>query len=662
MSRATRALAVPAGVILIAFHSLPGLSQTASPPQEAGNGLEITITANRTPSALQRTGSAITVISGEDIRKTNPGSLVDSLRAVPGLDITESGGPGATTSVRLRGANSGQTLVLIDGMRLNDPSSGSGEFDFSAIPPGLIDRIEVLRGPQSALYGSDAMGGVVNIITKRGRGPHQSFAQVEGGSYGTLAGNAGAYGARGPWSYSFALSGLHSDGFSRYGHRVARLRALAPFEKDAFDSLGGFGRIGYNPGTGFRFELGVISAFARSEYDASFGAFPDTPSVAITRTNSAFARAEFDTFDKRLTHALSLNASRTSRFYRDTGFTALSFPAPSYWGHSDFVGGRLGAEYQGTLRFDRYGTLIFGARTERETIDTYDQMLIPFLTAKTKTLGRKQDTHSAFALWQVPVGERLDLSFGTRLDHVANADTFATWRATAAYRITETGTKLRASLGTGGKAPTLYQRFGGYEGSVPLAAERSIGGDIGFDQDLFGGRGTLSVTGFHNRFRDLINFQMSPTCLPVPLQAFGCFVNVGRAETTGVEIEGRAELWPDHVTLKGAYTYLRAKDRTTGMTLARRPESVGRLALVVTPFARWTFEPSLTMVSRRYSGSNETQRLAPYARLDMRVNYRINETFDVYLRGENLNGARYSEVWDYGTTGRAIYAGMKATW
>ena len=134
---------------------------------------ELVVTANRTAEPLSATGSAISVVNSDTIATTNPGSLVDALRSVPGLDISETGGPGGTTSVRMRGGSTGQTLVLIDGIRVNDPASASGDFDFAMFAPSAIDRIEVLRGPQSALYGSDAMGGVINIISKKGTGPPQ---------------------------------------------------------------------------------------------------------------------------------------------------------------------------------------------------------------------------------------------------------------------------------------------------------------------------------------------------------------------------------------------------------------------------------------------------------------------------------------------------------
>jgi vitamin B12 transporter len=629
-------------------------AQTSSPPPVELPVIEVTVTANRSPTALQRVGSAVTIVSAEEIQRTNPGSLVDVLRGVPGLDITETGGPGATTNIRLRGGSTGQTLVLIDGIRVNDPSGAGSDFDLAMLAPGLIDRIEVLRGPQSALYGSDAMGGVVNIITKRGMGPPQGFAQVEGGSYGSGSLTGGVHGANGPWSYAAAGSFARSDGFSRYGHRVARIDPAlrATFDADGFHRFGGYGRAGYDPGTGFRFEVGTMATATRAEFDGGTGRFPDTPNLVFRRFFQAYARASFETFGGALTHSLTTFANRSERIFREVRYGTNQTPAQTTSTLTEFYGQRAGAEYQGDLRAGIAGRLTFGARIERETAETFSERYLPTPITRAPTLGAGQTTQSIFALWQLPLGERLDLSLGGRIDDVIGVARFATWRGTLAYRITETGTKLRASAGTGGKAPTLFQLYSPLYGNPNLAPETSIGVDAGFDQDLLGGRGTLSVTAFANRFSNLIEFN----------SAASTYFNVARADTRGLELGASFDLWPQYLRLKTSYTHLQARDQATGLTLSRRPRHVGRASLVITPTPQWTIEPSVTLVSQRFSGSGETQRLSPYARFDLHASYQINRSWNAYARFENLTNVRYEEVFNYGTAGRSVYGGLKATW
>lgn len=657
MSRALRALALTAGAFSAYFHISPVLAQNTAPETtESGRKfgeLVISITANRSPTAIQRVGSAISIVSGDTVRAGNQASLVQTLRNVPGLDITETGGPGGTTSIRLRGANAGQTLVLIDGIRVNDPSSGSGEFDFASIAPGLIDRIEVLRGPQSALYGSDAIGGVINIITKRGKGPLQTFAQVEGGSYGTALGNAAAHGKQGPISYAFAVSALRSDKFSSYGYRVRRIEATRPnLENDPLNRYGGYARIGYDAGGPFRVEIGTMGTFTRAEYDAAFGAFPDTKSKVSSAFHSSFVRAELDSFENRLKQSLVIYSNRTRRKYDSISYGANTLPANTFYDKYDYIGLRHGVEYQANIGLDRFGSLILGGKLERETVENYTETLLPAPTARTKDVDKGQDSRALFALWQVPVGERFDLSLGARIDHYPNVATFRTWRATAAYRIDETGTKLRASLGTGGKVPTLYQLYAPLYGTPTLRPEESFGGDIGLDQRFLDGRFRFSATAFHNRMKNLIDFDF----------ATFKYQNVARAQTSGFELEGEAVLWPEYLVLRGSYTNLRAVDRKTGLRLARRADHSGKVSLAITPAPKWTIEPSVTLVGKRFSSTNQTQRLAPYARLDALVSYKVNDNLDVYVRGENLTNSYYEDVRNYGTTGRAVYAGMRGTW
>ena len=637
--------------------SMPALAQTAMDLPD------IVVTATRQPEKVERQGSAISVVGEQQIRSSNPTSLVDALRNVPGLDISENGGPGATTSVRLRGASPGQTLVLIDGIRVNDSVPASGDFDFSTLLPSAIDRIEVLRGPQSALYGSDAIGGVVNIITKKGGGEPRTEVRAEGGSYGTFGGSATMTGGSGPWSWAASGGGQKSAGFSRYGYRVGQLerRFGQAFEPDGFARWGGLAKIGYDAGEGARIEIGAMSFKTISELDAASSTlprlvqatgarriYPDTPGEAERRLSQVFARGTLE--QGPLTHTLTLYANQTDRTFRETTYRTGPIPVPARV-DTDFFSDRLGAEYQGNLKLDTFGSLTFGGKYEWEKGRSYSTAVLPVATPRVGTLDAEQTTKSLFGLYQLPLGERIILTAGGRHDRVDNRE-FNTWRFTGAYLIPETGTKLRASGGTGGKAPTLYQLFSPQYGNQNLNPESSIGWDAGVDQTLFDGRASLSATVFGNKFQDLIEFD----------SVTQRYRNVTRAETSGVELESTLNVVPDWLKVRAAYTYLHAKNELTGLTLQRRPDHVGRFSVAITPMEGLLIEPRVTLVSRRFSDSNEAQRLPRYARLDVYGEYKIDQTWRVFGRVENITNTRYQEILNYGTTGRAAYGGISATW
>jgi len=631
----------------------------------AGNEItlrEIVVTATRGPQAIARSGSAVTVITGEEIARADARTLNEALRRVPGLDLTESGGTGATASVRLRGGEPGQTLVLIDGVRVNDPSTGNGQFDFSLLVPTGIERIEVLRGPQSALYGSDAMGGVVNIITRKGRGEPRAAIAAEGGSYGSRGVQAAVSGGDPRFNYAISLNGYDTAGFSRWGHRIGRLRARHPWplENDGARRFGLSARFGFSPSEDVAFDVGGSAYVNATQYDAAFGAFPDTPSSSVQRLGQVHARATVHAFDRRLKNTFLVYANRTERDYRSISYYGSTAAPVTDWSKDGYVGGRVGASYQGDLSLDAFGLLTFGGQVERETLTSTSQPVLPVPGLRTTLDDAAQTTRSLFALHQIALAEHLNLSLGGRIDDIEGADRFATWRATLAYDIAESGTVLRASAGTGAKAPTLYQRLDPLYGNAALSPERSFGIDAGIDQKLFDGRLTLSGTLFLNRLRDLINFQSDPSCRPD--QPFGCYVNVARAETSGFELAAKAELIPGRLGLDIAYTNLVAIDRTTDLRLARRPENAARIGLTLTPAPGLVIAPTLVLVDARYSAAHEKDRLAPYARLDLFASYEVSEGVSLFLRGENLTDARYEEVKNYGTAGRSLYAGLKASW
>jgi vitamin B12 transporter len=655
----------------------------------AGPAPDFVVTPTRTPQAISRAGSAVTVITADEIAKESPKSIAEVLRRSPGLSVTEAGGPGSATTVRIRGAESRHTLVLIDGVRVTDPSVGSAEFDFAQLVPTDIERIEVLRGPQSALYGSDAIGGVINIITRKGRGAPRFSTSTEAGSYGSKGLRAAVSGGTDRLSYAFSISGYDTAGFSRYGYRIGPIERtrLWPLEADSTKRLGASGRVGIALTPDVELEFGGYGSLNNAEYDAGFGDFPDTPSQAEQALYQGYTRLTAMTFGGLLRNTVLISAGRTKRDYKD--ITYFGVPLTTTWNRDGFVGDRIAAEYQGDLKLGAFGLLTLGTRAERERLNSESRSVLPVPTPLQETNDASTLTRSAFAIYQTSLWQNLHLSFGGRIDDYESHralcgrngicepptrsptedDRFATWRATAAYEIPESGTTLRGSIGTGAKAPTLFQQFDPTFGTPGLSPERSVGFDMGIDQRLLDDRIVLSATLFHNRFRDLIDFSFDPAICPVD-NPFGCFLNVSRARSAGVELSANIDIVPEWLRLKAVYTHLEAYDVTpdpvTGLVddkrLPRRPRDEARLGFILTPVRGLSIEPTVVLVGSRFSSSGERDKLDPYARLDIYADYRINETFSVFARAENVTDTRYEEISGYGTAGRSFYGGLRATW
>lgn len=651
---ARRALMAGASLCTFAILSTPLAAQTPAAPDELP---EIVVTATRAPLSIARTGSAVTVIRGEDVAASGAKSFADALRGAPGLDIYESGGPGGLSNLSLRGSSPGQTLILIDGQRVGDPTTPTGELDLGALSATDIDRVEVLRGPQSALYGSDAMGGVVNIITRKGAGQPKVSLLVEGGSYGTLHSRAAVSGGTETLSYAFSLDGFRTDGFSRYGYRIPRItRTLTgPLEKDATEKGAATGRVTWRPVEGVEFEIGGagFGNFVQFDNPGAFGTPPDDPFMkARNRVANVYAKASVDTFGGALRHSVTAFGYRADHVNR---LTQACFDAffMSWDCNTFYRGQRYGVEYQGEARLGAFGTTIFGLRSERETARAQEQYL-PLPAARIETIDAAQTTNSAFLLHQVALGSRLDLSLGGRVDHIVSGRTFVTGRATLAYHLLETGTTLRASLGTGAKAATLYQRFSIY-GRPDLQPEKNVGFDAGIDQTLLGGRVKLSATAFHTRYRDLIDYDL----------ATSKYGNVSRALMQGVELSGEAVIVPEVWRVRAAYTYLHAEDEQKKVFLYRRPFNKGMIAAVWNPIPALELEARASFVGTRFDFDNQLFRrtsMPAWAKLDLRAEYKVNEHLSAFARVENVTNARYEEIRDYGTAGRSIYAGLKATW
>jgi vitamin B12 transporter len=661
-----KAVLRPASRAVLAFAVLSAASTFSA---RADQLPEIVVTADRVEEPIGQTGASVTVIRAAEVEKLGTKGVADVLRGVAGLDVEDAGGVGAVTQVHLRGSNPGETLVLIDGVRIGDAAATDGSVDFGNLAPVDIDRIEILRGPQSALYGSDAMGGVINIITRKGSKTPRRNVTVEAGSYGTLSTRATLSGGDDRWTYSLGVNLLHSDGFPRYGYRIDRPLfdgagdPLPPLPSDDPTNKGGLaGRFTYKISEDASIDAG-FSLFGNAlrfdnpyAYVASDVFSPFNHSQALI--GDGFVRANFDSLGGTLHNSLTVFSNVTDRDIWETeGCYDATFNC-----RSGYVGVRYGAEYQGDLKLGGYGDFVFGARNETELART-SQDPNPDDGSFTP-ISAEQITDSVFAEQRFKLFDRLDLTLGGRIDAIEGGQTFDTWRATAAYHIDETGTKLRASAGTGDKAATLYQRFSQY-GTADLAPEQSFGFDVGVDQKLFGDRVTASATAFDTRYRDLIDFADVPSCTQAQQGApdYGCYYNVDRADISGLELSGDVVLVPDIWRARATYTYLDARDLDTNTQLLRRPRNKGALSLIYDGIAKLEVEGRLTLVGSRLDYSYPTDvTLAPYAKLDVLANYKFDDNLAMFGRIENLTDARYEEVYNYGVAGRSYYAGISYSW
>jgi vitamin B12 transporter len=610
----------------------------------------IVVTPYFVPTSIARAGGTISVISREQIARSSAGTLVDVLRSAPGVTVTESGGAGGQALVYLRGAEPQHTLVLIDGIRVNDVSSARDEFDFASFAATDIERIEILRGPQSALYGSDAIGGVINIITRR---PPSSgaryFATVEGGSYGTARTTLSAAQTSGAFSLSGSGTYFNTAGFSRVGNRDTD-------EPDGTQKFAGNLRGSVDLGQDTKLEFGVDGYQANAAidgapptpttlcpagnpcYQTKLTAAADAPNTSDRTVIDAFGRFSFAAFGGALHNSFTVSDTSTSRVLDQLNGVTMQ--------HYNYSGSDIGGDYQGVLTLDR-GSLVFGSGLHSQAAsNANDDPFSPDFNA-TRAL------YDGYVLYQLPIGDRLDLSFAGRYDGEFNGNGFTTGRVTAAYDIPETETRFHASAGTGAKLPTAFE----LSYNAALVPEQSFGVDFGVGQTLFDGRLSLDATGFYNRFHNLIDFDFA-------IPPSGGYANIKDSATAGVELSGTANVVPGKLSATASYTYLYAQNLDTGFPLQRRPVNSGKVSVTYTGIQNLSATLSATLVGARNNNDATTASpplvLPAYARVDLEATYRVNDAVSVFGRIENLLNATYQDPWGYNTAGLSVYAGL--TW
>lgn len=590
-----------------------GASATAMAAERAP---EIVVTATRTEIATSQVGSSISVLTAEEIEERQYSFTLDALRAIPGITVSQNGPFGGAASVRIRGASSDQTLVLIDGVIVNDPASPGAGFNFASLDPNDIERIEVLRGPQSTLYGSQAIGGVVNIITKRADKPFSYSAFAEAGSFNTVRSGGTVSGKQGNTDYRVSLSGIQSNGISKADENQGNI------EEDGFKSYTVGGNVGHNFTERFRLEGDVRYAESRNEFDAGGGVGGDGDRVGYTRELQTSASAYLTMFDGLLENKLTANHAFTDRDNESNGVRSFSA-----------TGSRTSFEYIGEVTPSDMWNVIVGAKTEDTDVKG----------------GRSLRTDSVFTQVQVLPVEQLSLIGGVRYDDHETAGGITTFRFTGAYDVEETGTILRASWGEGFKSPTPFQLTfaccGALGPNTGLKPEESRGWDAGIEQDLLGDRLNLQVNYFQQDITNQITFLA------------GRYENIAQVDLDGWEFIATARP-ADWLDISGNLTHQSATDKTTGQQLVRIPANIASLHVTTYPVEDLSVGASFIYNDRESEpfGAPDND---DWTRVDLRSAFQLNETVELYGRVENLFDEQYQDLSGFGTPGLSGFFGVR---
>ncbi len=636
------------------------LAQVAPTPDVAGSGAAtevetVVVTANRSPTPISQVGQSITVLTGSAIRLDQETDVADILVRTPGLVLDRNGGPGQPTSVFIRGADSDHTVLLIDGVKVNDPSSPGTGVDFSTLLAGDISRIEVLRGAQSTLYGSEAIGGVVNIITADATKPFEGDAQAEGGSYGT-AYVKGAIGGKED-RYDWRLGAYYdsTDSVSAFD------KVFGGQEDDGFHSSGLSGRFRYDITPDLQFDQRAYYTASRKEFDGEGtpACYTGQP-TCMTADDAEFGRTQqlvdytglnLSTLDGRLKNRIALEYFQSLTRDEDPNQPLTKETANELGRVTTF-------EYEGAYALAAGYDLVFGAEDERSTISSdtpYDDIAFGSTPVKAD-----QSLDSGYGQITGKVLPGLTLTGGVRETANSTFGSHVTGQASAAWQVAP-ATTLRASFGQGFKAPSLFQLYSA-NGNTSLRPEEANSWDAGIEQHFLDDHIVLQATYFGRDTTNLIEF-VGASFFP-----FGFYQNVNKNRAEGVELEGAFRV-DQALTLTANYTFNDDEDRTAaaadlGKQLSRRSKNTANFAATYV----WPIKLSTTLAVRYAGRSNDENFnvfpyqqvvLGSYTLVDLRASYPIRDNLELYGRVENLTDKSYETAYSYGTLGRAAYGGVR---
>ena len=645
--RASRAVCVLFAACVI----VPVASIAAEPIDPKASVDRIVVTATRAETALSSVGDSITVIAAQDARRSQKTTVADLLSTTAGVTLSRNGGLGTATAVRIRGAEADQTVVLIDGVKLSDPSATGGGFNFANLLVNDSARIEVLRGSQSTLWGSQAIGGVINIVTPEPTGPLAVTLDSQAGSYETaaLTARAQAGNERGGWRVG--ANYLTTDGVSAFD------ADLGGREDDGYREVGVNARGVLHLTDALTAELRSVWTRGRSDIDgfpAPLYAFADTREHSTTMEWVSYVGIKIDSLDARLRH-------RIGTAYTDTTSESID-PESSVPQTFASFGRNLRWEYQGSFTLDEHWSGVFGVERERSELSSKSPSVFDPTPAP---LRRDVSLDSAYAQAQFAPVRALTVSGGVRYDDHETFGNATSTQAALAWSVTSS-TLLRASYGEGFKAPTLFQLYSQY-GNTTLAPEEARDWDAGVEQRWLDDALVLSATYFERTTDSMVDFiscwgVMSPQCL---LQPDGYYENVNKARAHGYELALSAQLGT-RASIAANYTGLDARNDSRGglnfgNRLARRPRDTANATFTYAWPLQLSTALAVQYVGHSFDDAGNQNTLGAYTLIDVRASYQLAKAFELYGRIENIFDENYQTTRNYGSIGRGFYLGVRVT-
>jgi len=604
--------------VMAALAAYPALAQSQSPTTLS----PVVVTATRVEQSLAQVLADVTVIDADVIARSGAVSLADVLVHVPGIEMVRNGGPLGTTSLFLRGGNSNHTVVMIDGIRL-DTQSGTGGAACQTIAAQQIERIEILRGPAAAIYGSDAIAGVIQVFTKSGQSGFRPSLGFGLGSDGTRTATAGLLGGGEGWRYALSLGREASDGYN--------IQPAANPDRDGYTRDTASLRLGRDLAAGHKLEATWVYTDADAGYD----------STTIKR-NADYAK-DNRTLQELNAMGLNWHAKWTDVWSSTLGLTQAidhyqTLPAPGTAPSYETETSIQTVLWKNTLRWrDAIWTLGLEGRRDALTNsgttphDTRRQQ-----TALALGYGAHMDAHS----WQVNARLDQDSDFG---DHATGTLAYG-YKWSPEWR-------LAASVSTGFRSPTLYQRFSDY-GFAGLRPEESRNRELSLSYRQE--EQTFAVVAYYNRVSHLIAFDAAGACL----SAFGCYANTAKATLRGVTFSGDARwasaLWRASLDVQDP------TDANTGKRLARRAQRVLKLG-AETSWLGWDWTADVLLSGDRFDNAANTNRLPGYGLLNMGARRAITAHTELLVRLDNLGDKAYETAKGFANPGRTLFVGLKWT-